>query len=33
VVGAGARLYELEPLVRDLESVFRDVTLEENSGD
>jgi len=33
VVSAGARLYMLEPLERDLESVFRDVTLENDSGD
>ena len=33
VVSAGARLYTLEPLVRDLESVFREVTLEDHGGD
>jgi ABC-2 type transport system ATP-binding protein len=33
VVSAGARLYTLEPLVHDLESVFREVTLEDHGGD
>jgi len=33
VVSAGARLYMLDPLERDLESVFREVTLEDDSGD